>query len=292
MVAMRDIQTISSRTRLCAVTGNPLGHSLSPAIHNAAFQALGLDFVYLAFQSEQAAPVVTAMRALETFTGLSVTIPHKIAMLELVDEISAIDREIGAINTVVKENGRLVGLGTDGPGALKALTDAGVALAGRRVLMLGAGGAARAIAYTLARTAGVAELVLMDIDQALLNRLAGDLRAAPGAAIVAATLSDDTLAARVPAADVLINCTPVGMHPKVDRSLVNPAWFRDGQTVFDIVYNPLKTRLLRDAEARGLRIVPGIEMFVNQAVLQFERFTGRDAPVDIMRHVVLEHLGA
>jgi shikimate dehydrogenase len=289
---MRDLTTVSSRTRLCAVIGNPLGHSLSPAIHNAAFASLGLDYVYLAFQVEQAASAVTAMRALETFTGLSVTIPHKIAVLDLVDEVSPIDREIGAINTVVKEHGKLIGLGTDGPGALKALTDAGVALAGRRVLMLGAGGAARAIAYTLARTAGVAELALLDIDQALLNRLAHDLRAAPGAAIVAEVLSDETLAARVPAADVVVNCTPVGMHPKIDRSLVKPAWFRDGQTVFDIVYNPLKTRLLRDAEARGLRIVPGVEMFVNQAVLQFERFTGRDAPVDVMRRVVLEHLHA
>ncbi len=290
---MPDPQTISSRTRLCAVIGKPLGHSLSPAIHNAAFDALGLDYIYLAFQVEQASAAVTAMRALDSFTGLSVTIPHKIAMLDLVDEVAAIDREIGAINTVVKEHNRLIGLGTDGPGALKALRDAGVELAGRRVVLLGAGGAARAVAFTLVRTGGIGELTLLDVDARLLERLACDLRASSAApAIHAEVLSDATLAVRVPAADVLINCTPVGMHPKGDRSLVRPEWFCDGQAVFDIVYNPLKTRLLRDAEARGLRIVPGVEMFVNQAVLQFERFTGREAPVSVMRRVVLEHLGA
>lgn len=290
MTHMQNIKNVSHRTRLCAVTGNPLGHSLSPAIHNAAFEALELDYIYLAFQVEQAAAVTTAMRALDTFTGLSVTIPHKISMLDLVDEVSEIDRAIGAINTVVKEHGKLIGLGTDGPGALKALTDAGVKLTGRRVLMMGAGGAARAIAYTLTRIGGVAELVLLDIDPALLNRLAADLRTAPGAAIIAGILSDATLAKYVPSADIVINCTPIGMHPKVDRSLINPAWFRHDQTVFDIVYNPLKTKLLRDAEAHGLRVVPGVEMFVNQAVLQFERFTGHAAPVDVMRRVVLEHL--
>lgn len=289
---MRDLTTISSRTRLCAVTGNPLGHSLSPAIHNAAFEALKLDFIYLAFQAAEASAVTAAMRALDAFTGLSVTIPHKIAMMDLVDDLSDLDREIGAINTVVKANGRLAGFGTDGPGALKALSDAGVELEGRRVLMLGAGGAARAIAYTLARTAGVAELTLLDVDPALLRRLSDDLRRGPGAAIAADALTNDTLAKRVPAADILINCTPVGMHPHVDRTLVNPEWFRKGQTVFDIVYNPLKTRLLRDAEAAGLRCVPGVEMFVNQAALQFERFTGCQAPVDVMRRVVLEHLHA
>lgn len=290
---MPDPQTISSRTRLCAVIGNPLGHSLSPAIHNAAFEALGLDYIYLAFQLEQAASAVTAMRALDSFTGLSVTIPHKIAMLDLVDEVAPIDREIGAINTVVKEHNRLIGLGTDGPGALKALREAGIDLAGRRVVLLGAGGAARAVAFTLARTGGIGALTLLDVDARLLERLAHDLRAAATApAIHAEALCDATLAVHVPAADVVINCTPVGMHPKEDRTLVRPEWFREGQAVFDIVYNPLKTRLLRDAEARGLRIVPGVEMFVNQAVLQFERFTGREAPVSVMRRVVLEHLRA
>ena len=287
---MRDLGFINSKTQLCAVIGNPLGHTLSPAIHNAAFDALGLDFVYLAFQVATQEQAVAAMRGLDAFRGLSVTIPHKIAILGLVDEVAAIDRHIGAINTVVKENGRLAGLGTDGPGALKAFCDAGVDLRGRRVLLLGAGGAARAIAFTLAQQ-GVAGLTVLDIDAALLKRLTDDLRQGTDANVAADSLDEKTLAKQVPAADVLIHCTPIGMHPKVDRSLVPPELLQPRQVVFDIVYNPLKTRLLRDAEARGLQTIPGVEMFVNQAVLQFERFTGQDAPVEVMRRVVLEHLG-
>ena len=287
---MGELSRISSKTTLCAVIGNPLGHTLSPAIHNAACQALGLDFIYLAFQVERPEQAVTALRALDQFKGLSVTIPHKIAIMNLVDEVSVADRQIGAINTVVKEDGRLVGFGTDGPGALKAFTDAGVDLRGRRVLMLGAGGAARAIAFTLALQAAPREIALLDINAGLLDRLASDLRAAAPVPVVSGTLDDATLARHVPAADVLIQCTPVGMHPKVDQSLVRPEWLQPRQVAFDIVYNPLKTKFLRDAASRGLKTIPGVEMFVNQAVLQFERFTGRPAPVEVMRRVVLEHL--
>jgi len=123
---MEGVRSISPRTQLCAVIGNPVAHSLSPAIHNAAYEALGLDFVYAAFRVEDLPRAIAGLRALEGFRGLSVTIPHKIAVLGLVDEVAEVDRQIGAINTVVNERGRLVGLGTDGPGALKALVDAGV----------------------------------------------------------------------------------------------------------------------------------------------------------------------
>ena len=145
---MRDLCSIGSRTRICAVIGNPLGHSLSPAIHNAAFDACGLDVIYLALQVEHAESAVRCLREIDQFKGLSVTIPHKVGIMALVDDVAQIDRRIGAINTVVKEEERLVGFGTDGPGALKALNDASVDTAGKRVLMVGAGGAARAIAFT------------------------------------------------------------------------------------------------------------------------------------------------
>ncbi|HYS43061.1 MAG TPA: shikimate dehydrogenase, partial [Geobacteraceae bacterium] len=143
---MKD-RSITTATRLCAVIGNPVGHSLSPAIHNAAFDELGLDFIYLAFQVEDLKSALAGMRARSNFRGMSVTIPHKIEAMNHVDEIAEVDRSIGSINTIINDNGRLIGLGTDGPGALKALVDAGVALDGKHVLMLGAGGAARAIAF-------------------------------------------------------------------------------------------------------------------------------------------------
>jgi shikimate dehydrogenase len=286
------VRPITNDTKLCAVIGNPIGHSLSPAIHNAAFAALDLDFVYLAFRVEDVQSALAGMRALSNFRGMSVTIPHKIEAMKYVDDIAEVDRSIGSINTIINDNGKLRGLGTDGPGALKALLDAGVALDGKHVLMLGAGGAARAIAFTLVRKAGVAQLTLLDVNEPLLRGLADDLKAGTAARIAGEALSDDSLVRAMAAADVIINCTPVGMHPNVDATLVPPTLFRPGQAVFDIVYTPLETQLLADARAKGLKVISGVEMFVNQAVLQFREFTGKDAPAGVMRRVVMERLAS
>ena len=283
--------TITTSTQLCAVIGNPVAHSLSPALHNAAFNELGLDFVYVAFQVENLKDALVGMRALKNFRGMSVTIPHKIDAMNHVDEIAEVDRTIGSINTIINEQGRLIGLGTDGPGALKALLDAGVELDGKNILMLGSGGAARAIAFTLARNTRLAKLALLDINESMLHGLVADLQNGTGAVIEAEPLTDRSLAEAMTQADVIIHCTPLGMHPKEGVSLVPAALFRPGQVVFDIVYTPLETKLLADARSRGLKVISGVEMFINQAVLQFERFTGVDAPVDVMRRVVMEKLG-
>lgn len=287
---MTDIRTISPSTQFCMVIGDPIAHSLSPAIHNAAYAELGLDFVYVACRVEDVQGAVAGMRALENFRGMSVTIPHKVEVMKYMDDIADVDRSIGAINTVVHDPGKLVGLNTDGPGALKALVDAGVDLDGKRVLMLGSGGAARAIAFTLAWDNRLAELKLLDIDAAMLKKLAADLTAGTQAGIGSELMSAQTLAAAMQTADVILHCTPIGMHPREDASLVPPALFRPGQVVFDIVYTPLETRLLSEAKAKGLQTISGVEMFVNQAVLQFERFTGAQAPTEVMHRVVMEHL--
>ncbi len=282
--------TITTKTRLCAVIGNPVAHSLSPAIHNAAFQELGLDFVYLAFQVEDLQSALAGMRALNNFRGMSVTIPHKIEAMNYVDEIAEVDRSIGSINTIINENGKLIGLGTDGLGALKAFVDAGVSLAGKHVLMLGAGGVARAIAFTLAQSARPSKLSLLDINEGLLQGLSADLRAGTEVGIEAEMLTDDSVARAMAHADVIINCTSIGMHPHEGVSLVPAELFRDGQVVFDVVYTPLETKLLADAKSRGLVAISGIEMFINQAALQFQYFTGKEAPVAVMRRVLLENL--
>jgi shikimate dehydrogenase len=282
--------SISTSTRLCAVIGNPVAHSLSPALHNAAFNALGLDYVYTAFRVEDLKSAMSGMRALENFRGMSVTIPHKIEVMDYLDEVDDIDRSIGSINTVLNEGGRLCGFGTDGPGALKAILDAGVDPDNATVLMLGAGGASRAIAFTLARSAGIGKLVMMDINEPMLRGLAADLASGTNVAVEADLLGPDTISARMAEADIIINCTPVGMHPKEDSSLVPPGLFRRGQVVFDVVYTPLETKLLREAASQGCIVISGVEMFINQAVLQFERFTGADAPVDVMRKVLMERL--
>ncbi|MBT8341955.1 MAG: shikimate dehydrogenase [Desulfatitalea sp.] len=286
------MRAIGTSTQFCAVIGNPVAHSLSPAIHNAAYAALGLDFVYLAGQVEDVHSALAGMRALSNFRGMSVTIPHKHEAMRHVDEIRAVDRAIGAINTVVHEGDRLIGLGTDGPGALKALADAQVDLTGKHVLMLGAGGAARMIAFTLAQQTRPAAITLLDINPTLLGQLSGDLAAEGNPAVHAALLDNVTLAEAMSKAQVIIHCTSVGMHPNTTASLVPVSLFRSGQVVFDIVYTPLETRLLADARSRGLQTVSGVEMFINQAVLQFEQFTGVEAPVEVMRRVVMENLSA
>jgi len=287
---MERIKTISPRTQVCAVIGNPVEHSLSPAIHNAAFAELGLDFVYAAFRVEDVAGALAGMRALENFRGMSVTIPHKIEAMKHVDEIPEVDRRIGSINTVINEGGRLRGFGTDGPGALRALKGSGVHIDGKSVVMIGAGGASRAIAFTLAVQAEPAKITILDIDGDTMEGLAADLVKGTGRKIESALMNPDSLAAAMEEADLVINCTPVGMHPKTGDSPVPADLLRPGQAVFDIVYTPLQTRLLREAGERGLLTVSGVDMFIYQAVLQFEQFTGAEAPEDVMRRVVMEQL--
>ena len=284
------MRSIDYSTQVCAVIGNPVAHSLSPAIHNAAYEALDLDFVYVACPTEDAKGALTGMRAIENFRGLSVTIPHKIEVMKHVDEIAQVDRAIGSINTVIHDGDKLIGLSTDGPGALKALADNGVELAGKNVLMLGAGGAARAISFTIARSTPRAEMCLLDIDEAVLRKLAADLDANTDAIVKPMISSNRSLAEAMQTADIVIHCTPVGMHPNVGASPIPPELFRPGQVVFDVVYTPLETKLLTDAKSRGLKTISGVEMFVNQAALQFEHFTGIEAPVEVMRRVVMDRL--
>jgi shikimate dehydrogenase len=289
---MKSIREIGPKTKLCAIIGNPISHSMSPAIHNRAFEALGLDFVYLAFRVEDVGAVLAGMRALENFRGLSVTIPHKTAVIGYLDEVARVDAGIGSVNTVINDNGVLRGFGSDGPGARKALDENGVQLADRRVLILGSGGAARAIAFDLAYLdRPPAAIHLLGVIESELELLERDLRKSTSVDITRELITDRTMEERVKTAEVVIHATPVGMHPREDESLVPKAFFNRDAAVMDIVYNPLETKLLREARERGLKTVSGLEMFINQAALQFEAWTGSPAPTDLMREVVLEHLG-
>jgi shikimate dehydrogenase len=289
---MKSITDITPHTMLCAVIGDPVAHSMSPAIHNRAFAERGLDYVYLAFRVEDVGAAVSFMRATDTFRGMSVTIPHKVSIIAHLDEVAEVDRRIGSVNTVVNDGGRLRGFGSDGPGAYQALVDAGVQLAGKHVTILGSGGAARAVAFTLATEARLAGLFLLGVVEPEIKALTHDIVSKTGTATTGALLDPRTLEVRLAESQVLIHCTPVGMHPHTDSSVVPKALLHRGLTVMDIVYNPLKTKLLADAEAQGLRTISGVEMFVNQAVMQFELWTGAQAPRAVMREVVLQHLGA
>ncbi len=278
---------INAQTKLCGVIGNPVEHSLSPAIHNAAFQKLGLNFVYLAFRVENIADAIRGIRSLGNVRGFSVTIPHKVSAIRYLDEVEPTARHIGAINTIVVDDGKLIGYNTDASGALQALRDGGVELKGRRVAMLGSGGAARAIAFALAADSGVAELFILGIDEAKRRGLVRDLQAKTSLRVHEATLSEDTLRRLLPGVQVLIHCTPVGMHPRIEESCVPAELLHARLAVMDIVYNPPETRLIRDATAAGCQTVRGLEMFLNQAAAQFELWTNRPAPTDVMRAVLV-----
>lgn len=282
---------ITAQTQWCGIIGNPVEHSLSPAIHNAAFQQMGLNLVYLAFRVDNIGDALKGVRALGNARGLSVTIPHKVAAIPFLDEVEPTAKHIGAINTVVVEDGRLKGYNTDASGALRALKEGGALLDGHRVLILGSGGAARAIAFALATGAGIAGLTILGIEEPERQKLVKDLRAKSGIPIEDGPLTLDMLRNWVPHVRTLIHCTPVGMHPRVDESCVPPNLFRPELTVMDIVYNPRETKLLQEAQAAGCRTIAGLEMFLNQAVLQFELWTKQPAPAEVMRQVLESRFG-
>ena len=277
---------INAATQFCGVIGNPVEHSLSPAIHNAAFQKLRLNFVYLAWKVEAIGDAVKGLRALGNFRGASVTIPHKVAVLPFLDEVDATARHIGAINTIVSENGKLLGANTDATGALLALKEGNASLGGEPVVILGSGGAARAIAFALAAEAGIHRLHLLGIDDEERRGLASDLMHRTAVHVADAYLDEQSLKAALAEARVLIHCTPIGMAPKAGISCVPSHLLHRDLTVMDIVYNPRETKLLADAKAAGCRTISGLEMFLYQAAAQFERWTGQSAPTPVMRAVL------
>ena len=277
---------INAHTGFCGLLGNPVEHSLSPAIHNAAFQKLGLNLVYLAFRVEAIGEAITGLRALGGFRGASVTIPHKVSAIPFLDEVEPTARHIGAINTIVANQGKLSGYNTDATGALRALRGGVGSLAGKRVMILGSGGAARAIAFAIAGEAEVAGLTLLGVDGNERSTLAKDLQSKTPLTVAEAYLDEVSLGRTLPDAQVLIHCTPIGMSPKTEASCVPAALLHEELAVMDIVYNPRDTRLLKDARQAGCVTISGLEMFLHQAVAQFELWTNQTAPADVMRAVL------
>ncbi|SPP63892.1 shikimate dehydrogenase [Nitrospira lenta] len=277
---------IDAHTGFCGVIGNPVEHSLSPAIHNAAFQQLRLNLVYLAFRVEAIGEAIKGLRALGGFRGASVTIPHKVSSMPFLDEIDPTARHIGAINTIVAKQGALIGYNTDATGALRALRGGVGSLAGKRVVMVGSGGAARAIAFALAGESGLAGFTLLGVDANERSRLAADLRSKTALSVEEAHLDEAMLEKTLPASHILVHCTPIGMSPKTEGTCVPASLLHSGLAVMDIVYNPRETQLLKDARQAGCVTIPGLEMFLHQAAAQFELWTNHTAPADIMRAVL------
>jgi shikimate dehydrogenase len=279
----RSPQWPSGRSTVVGVIGEPIRHSLSPLLHNAAFDALGLDWVSVAFEvpAGQAAVALAGARALG-IAGVSVTMPHKDAAAAAVDECTAAAGRLGAVNCVTVEDGRLVGDSTDGAGFLAAVGRAtGFEPTGRRCVVIGAGGAARAVVLTLAE-AGAAEVVVLNRDQSRAATAAG-LAGDQGRVGRPADLAE---------AELVVQATPVGMLGGDDDmpATIDPALLHAGQVVADLVYLPAQTALLRRAAEAGAVTVNGLGMLVHQAALALERWTGRPAPVELMRRVAKEAL--
>lgn len=281
---------IDAKTGLCILIGNPVEHSLSPAIHNAAFEALGLNYVYLAFKVEDIELAVKGVRGLG-IRGASVTIPHKVSVIPYLDELDELARWIGSVNTIVNENGKLIGSNSDAYGALKALEDAGVALKGAKVSVIGSGGASRAISFILAKDAGIRELVIFGIIEKEFTSLSREVEEKTKVPTSSYFIKREILERELSDTSLLINASPVGMFPNVDESPVPEELLREGLTVMDIVYNPRMTKLLKEAREKGAKTIEGLEMFLNQAVVQFELWTSKKAPIEMMRKVIEQKLG-
>jgi shikimate dehydrogenase len=283
------MKEIDAKTKICVLIGDPVKHSFSPLIHNAGFNALGINFVYVACLVKDLEHAIKGIRALD-IRGASVTIPHKVKAISYVDKLDDLAQKIGSINTIVNQKGKLIGYNSDGMGALKAFQDRTIDLKGKSVLVLGSGGVARAIAFSLVMRGEVKRLHILGIIEDEMNILIEDLRKTGGIAIQEALLQEDILKKTLSASDILINCTPTGMYPKTKESPVPSSFLRPGLLVFDVVYNPPQTTLLKDAQKAGCMTVSGLEMFINQAIVQFELWTGKKAPVGTMRKVLLEQL--
>jgi shikimate dehydrogenase len=281
-------RTINAQTTLCVLIGNPIEHSLSPVIHNAAFSSIGMNWAYVACKVTDIQKALDGIRALN-IRGASITIPHKVAAIRYLDTVDETARMIGSINTIVNNEGTLKGYNSDGEGAVQALIQSGHDPFGKSILILGTGGAARAVAFTLAMKSKPKNLTIMGIIPEELTTLNEDIKDKTPCVPNPLVWTDETVRQAVTACDICINCTPVGMSPKTNESpLPADLWARH-HIVFDIVYNPLKTQLLRDAEGVGAAVIPGIEMFLNQAVIQFELWTGQQAPKNVMQKVLVKH---
>lgn len=267
---------ITGRTKIVGLFGYPVEHTLSPAMHNAVFEALGLDYCYVAFSvhPDQLESAVKAIRALN-LCGINVTIPHKEKVIPLLDEIDEEASFIGAVNTIVNSDGRLIGYNTDGKGFMKSLSESGISVENKDVLIIGAGGASRAISYYLSEKAE--RLFLYDIDKDKAERLTRDLKNIRNNV---ANIKDITSTERF---HLIINATPLGWR-KEDPLPLDTGQLKSHQIVCDLIYK--KTRLLEDASKKRCVIMNGLGMLLWQGVLAFELWTGKKPPVDIMRNAL------
>lgn len=282
---------ISGKTKICGVIGDPISHTLSPTIQNSAFCHLNLDFIFLAFnvKTKELETSIKAVRSLG-IRGLNVTMPHKTEVINYLDEIDKTAQFLNSANTIVNNENKLLGYSTDGIGAINALIENGVELVSSNVVLLGAGGAGRAIALSLAEK--VSNLVILNRDYKKAKNLESELNLKFKKNISAESLSKDSIKKSLRNSDVLINATNVGMISNKKQSIVDSNLITPNLTVMDIVYNPIETKLLADAREVGAKTINGIDMLIYQGAESFELWTGEKAPIDVMKNAALKQISS
>ncbi len=281
---------IGAHTNILCVIGHPIEHSMSPVMHNAALNDLSLDYVYLAFD----VPPNNLKKAIVGFKrsnikGFNVTIPHKEAIIHYLNALDPLSKQIGAVNTVKNEGGLLLGRNTDAIGAKQSLLDAGFKIEGKKALILGAGGAARAISFALSEK--IDEIFISNRTEERAIKLAKELQDKTKVQATGKDMSEKTLRTLANSVNILINTTPIGMYPKIDISPISKELLNENLFIFDIIYNPLQTRLLKDAKEIGSKTLNGLDMFINQGALAFEWWTGKKPNVKLMKEKIIEQLG-
>jgi shikimate dehydrogenase len=275
--------------RLYGLIGNPVYHSLSLHMHNAAFAEMGIDAAYLPFLVEKGKvrQAISALRQLGV-SGFNVTVPFKTECMRYLDAIDPMAKAIGAVNTVVDKKGKLIGYNTDCPGFLKSLrNDLDFDPKDKNIFLLGAGGAARAVAFGLAKSA-VRKIIINDIVISKSKSLARDIRKNFQKVDIVCSKPED-IACLVKGCQLLVNCTPIGMNPK-DPSPVNIKFLHKAIKIYDIVYTPLRTSMVRHALKKSIQSTNGLNMLLYQGVLAFELWTGKKAPIALMRKELLDNL--
>ncbi|HHZ02770.1 MAG TPA: shikimate dehydrogenase [Tissierellia bacterium] len=282
------ISRIKGTTKLIGLLGDPVKHSLSPLMHNTAFKALNLDYVYMAFQVKEGF-IKEGIEAVKTFNleGFNLTMPHKQRVMEYLDEVSEEAALIGSVNTVKNIDGKLFGYNTDGKGFVKSLEEKNIEYKGKKIVLTGAGGAARAVAIQLAYD-GAGEITIfnrtMDSAVEIVDIINKNIPSCKGKAF---KLKEEELMKEIRDASIFVNCTSVGMEPNAGESIIssNKAFHKD-LFVADIIYEPKKTKLLSMAEEAGCKYMNGLMMLIWQGAIAFNIWTGKNMPVDLIKKLL------
>jgi len=276
---------INAQTYVYCILGKPVRHSLSPVMHNAAFESIGMNAVYVAFEPSSIKNAFDAIKALG-IKGASITIPFKVDVLPLCDSVDDLAVSIGSVNTLVNRDGKIEGYNTDGYGLLKSLETHAIDYHNKKILIIGNGGSARAIAYTLAQHNAQITICGRNINNII--QLANDLRKHFGA--IDTMLLEQLTSDITEQYHIIINTTPVGMKPDISKTPIDTALMHPHHVIVDIIYTPLQTLFVQKAREKGCTVITGDYMLLYQACMQFEIWTGKTAPIDVMHQALKQAL--